>query len=427
MFRAGRQVSNTAGTSLYTGGSVLRASACVILSLSLTACATIGAAARSSNNNIKIGNQTKSTRAGAIGLPADNPADISVRYPILLAHGFETVGGISSDAAGGVWGFVQGGSQGAGVNEALFHWNVSGALIDEVDLTPLGPMAETGADSPVVTDATGDAWVGLRRSLIEVSDGGIGQVIALPDVSLPTAGSSLPLPPSAPGGPPAVQFTNVESLAIGPSGEIVVGRRFSTDLQLVDPGTRVVTTLALPSGTTLAGLGQDLSATSSYITAALYAGNGQYELGTYTSGAWALLGGAGSCPAYHISTKGAQLLAAGSGCVEARQMSANTASTLLYRQTLGSSEAARAYALGGKRFILQTNAGQYVEAATSAVPISLGTIVVSAYSSPAGSKKFRMRTEPVMLGDQTASSVDGSIWFVPAQGGRHIGRLTIRH
>jgi hypothetical protein len=94
----------------------------------------------------------------------------------------------------------------------------------------------------------------------------------------------------------------------------VIGRRFSTDTELLDTATRRLRSVALPAGTELSQAAGDLAGEGSTPpVAVLVEANGAPALATYRSGSWVTL--ASPCAPTAVSALGSEVVAAGPTCV----------------------------------------------------------------------------------------------------------------
>ena len=346
-------------------------------------------------------------------------------YPIELPAPYHSPTGIATDPGGGVWLFAQGGTAATPL-DTVFYWSNATSQLSQFQLDGSNPALQAGADTPIVVDEAGTAWVGDNRTLVSV-DRATGTVtsITLPDVAFEGSnGNGLPTPPSA---TYAEDYSDIDALALAPDGSIVVARQYATELQLVDPSSGAVTSLPLPPGTELASLGSgDVAGLGAdEIAATLYAGEGVHELGQYAAGSWTV--SQSPCPAYAVSMTSTMIAVTGPGCVSTAYLPASGASTLQPQPVsseVGSEQYPGAVPLGSSHVAI--NEGGTIEiaplGAAVTATVSLGQIAVALSSSPGGSSQAGVTSSPISAG-LTAPTAGGSLWFVPAQGGTSVGLL----
>lgn len=234
-----------------------------------------------------------------------------VTYPVTLPAGYETVTGLASSPSGAsLWVVAQGVHDGSRVESVLEYSAESGALLRTVPLDLGNPALVAGGLTPAVVLPSGVVWVGINEDLVEVGPRGVASTVTLPTVPLATA--PLPAPPS--GMPDRAGSAGVESLALASDGQVVIGRRFSTDTELLDTATRRLRSVALPAGTELSQAAGDLAGEGSTPpVAVLVEANGAPALATYRSGSWVTL--ASPCAPTAVSALGSEVVAAGPTCV----------------------------------------------------------------------------------------------------------------
>jgi len=366
-------------------------------------------------------------RPGAIMKPQIGSATWSVTYPVQLPHGYQTPTGMAADILGdGVWLFAQGGTP-ASPLDTVFYWSNTTAKLDAYQLAATDPTLQGGAQTPIAVDADGVAWIGDNKTLISVNrQTGTISTFDLPDVSTATPGSGLPVPPP---GADAQDFTDIDALAIAPDGSIVVARQFATELEIFDPSTQQASSLPLPEGTSLAGLGEDVaSGLGGDIAAVLYAGQGIHELGQYSSGQWTV--SQEPCPAYAVSMTGTAIAVTGPDCVAVGTVPGGTGPATMTVQpgssAYGSESQACAVPLTTGTVATCSPGGIALAepGSASATRLGLGRIVsaipASGQAEGAGAELVAL---PVTPGSMSAGT-NGALWFVPAQGGTSIGLLS---
>lgn len=349
----------------------------------------------------------------------------TVTYPISMPTGYQLPTGLTPDAGGGVWFFAQG-TVGGVARETLFHWSrASRSLVSyQVDFAK-NPSLATGGDTPVLTDQSGRAWVGINHSLLIATPGSARlRTLTLPAVSVGAPGSGLPHFPTGPEFPAPGVIAPVESLAVGPGGRILVARMFATELQVVDPKSLTVSDIPLPAGTALAGLGQnDLGSGNGgdLVAAVLYSGKGVHELGQYANGRWTVT--SAPCPAYAASVSEQTVVVSGPACVAAGAIGSGSAGTVALSSVRVrglSSGPPMAIALDRSTVLVDlTRRGVVTErAAGQSSPSSLGKYVPDSLQGQAS-------TTPVPVTIALAvPAAGGGIWFIPDAGTARVGLIT---
>ncbi len=366
-------------------------------------------------------------RPGAIRNPRPNAAAWAVGYPFKLPTGYQSPTGIAADTVGnGVWLFAQGGDSTAPL-DTVFYW--SGSKLTAYQLDAADPTLQGGAQTPIVVDADGMAWIGDNRTLVSVNrQTGVITTFKLPDVAIAAPSSGLPVPPPMAS---AQDFTVIDALAISAEGSVVIARQFATEFQSFDPSTHQTTTLALPAGTILAGLGNDVAGQAGgEIAAVLYAGQGVHELGQYSNGQWTI--SQGPCPAYAVSMTASSVAVTGPDCIAVGTVSGTAEPARLSiqpaSQTAGSEDQACAVSLASGTVAMCSPLGLAVAQPGSgtSTEVSLGQIVSAISAGPGGQTAGTasgLVALPITPGLMSAAS-SGDLWFVPAQGGTAVGLLS---
>jgi streptogramin lyase len=173
----------------------------------------------------------------------------AVSYPVHLPSGYQTPSGIAATGSA-LWLFANGGTPQAPLNTA-FEW--SNGQLQSYQLDSSNPALQAASDTPIVVDPSGTAWIGVNRTLVSVNPtSGAIDSFTLPDVTMTSSGTGLPVPPSTTS---AEIYTDIDAIALGANGDIVIGRMYAAELQLLDPASGGISVIPLPSGTELAGLG----------------------------------------------------------------------------------------------------------------------------------------------------------------------------
>lgn len=287
------------------------ATVCCLL---LTACGT-AETVREQNATVTTAS-TKASRGQSLGPsftgPGVEPSGWSVSYPITLPAGYQMPTGLTADATGDLW-FVSTGD----TNQTVFHWAAGTGNLATFNV-PSGVPG--GMFTPIVVDSAGRAWVGENRTLLEVDPtSGSIRAVSLPPVTVGAPDSGLGIPgPTDPG-----EQAAITALSVGAGGSIVVARQFATELQMVNPSTFTVSTLALPSNTALVGDGvgtADLvsSENGADIVVAMHTAHGlgsisTAELGQYVAGGWHVT--TAPCPPAELHVSAGQLTVSGPDCL----------------------------------------------------------------------------------------------------------------
>jgi hypothetical protein len=364
-------------------------------------------------------------RPGAIIKPQATSPTSAVTYPIKLPAGYQTPTGMAAYIAGnGLWLFAQGGD--SAPLDTVFYWSSTTGQLTGYQLDAANPALQGGVQTPIAVDAHGVAWIGDNRTLVSVNrQTRTISTFQLPDVTIGAPGSGLPEPPPMAS---AQDFTDIDALAIAPDGSIVIARQFATELQIFDPSTHQATPLPLPSGTSLAGLGQDVAGQGAGdIAAVLYAGNGIHELGQYTNGQWDV--SQGPCPAYAVSMTASTIAVTGPDCIAIGAVPGSTKPAGLAAQpssgTAGSEDQPCAVPLTSGTVAMCAPGGITLASpgSSASAGVALGQIVSMLSSGPASPANGGLVALTITPGLMSAGS-NGDLWFIPAQGGTAIGLLS---
>lgn len=383
---------------------------------SVTGCASV------TRTSAAQGAQPVATSSGVSEQPSQSAENISVSYPISLPSGFITFGGIASDLHGGIWAFAQGADADGALNEAALHWNQAGDLLDKVDLVSLGDNIRTGADSPVIVDRTGAVWVGVRHWLVKiVADK--PQLVSLPGVSEPSNDSGLQVAPTNAANSDPEEFANVESLALDPDGNVVVGRRLASALQVVNTSSNVVTSINLPVGTQLGGAARDVVGDGSApVAVSLYGGNKGFLAAQLGHAGW---NETADCPAMTLSMGEGSLAVGGPGCAydTTAGLAGGPHDVAPAAIGLADSPMVDVAQIDQRSYLADTHDGTYVVTGSSSIgPLDLGSIELGPSSVIGG---HGPRTVPITVGNKTVSAGGGRLWFLPSQGGSRLGLIAI--
>lgn len=366
-----------------------------------------------------------SSRAGTVVAQTENSTTVrgpTVEYPVALPSGYQAPTGLATDESNGVWFFAQGLINGS-PQETLFHWSPTPQALTAYAVDVSSAALNAGLDTPIVVDQSGRAWLGINQSLLVATPGLAGlRVLSLPPVALGAPGSGLPSLP----GPQPGDIAPIESLALGPGGTIVVARAFATELQVVDPSSLAVSSIPLPAGTALAGLGaNDLAseADGGVIAAALYSGSGVHELGQYVNGTWSLT--PAPCPAYAVAISASTLVVSGPGCVAAGTIpsAASGPVEITSLSVRGLPQGTpRAIALNGTTVLVDLGAGVVsARGGSQSGPVSLGE--TDPGPSVGGSGGGISTPVPIAMA-LVAPAGGGGAWFVPNGGAARVGQIS---
>jgi hypothetical protein len=370
---------------------------------------------------------TASLAPGTIQAPVRSSGGITVTYPAHVPAGYSYPSGIAADASGGVWYFAE-----SATRDTLFHFNAQTGRTTRYQLPP-SLAIRSGLVTPIVTDGTGDVWIGINETLAEVNAStGAVRTVSLP--ALPLASKQVADPPAPPPGRPETAFEDVQSLAVGTGGRIYIGRLFAAELQSYDPHSGTFATVALPPRSVLEGYGSDLATLpDGDVDAVLWtqpsAGAGAVVLESRGPSGWSAVA-TGGCTVRTVTQSAGQLLAIGSGCVSgaSAQEPAITSHALPLMATgsilgvLGTGAP-----LSSAEDLVGTADGAELLHGGQATAIPLGTVVlappIGGPMRPEG-KTTQNRVVPMMLGLVSAKSA-GHVWFTSGYGGPQLGLMTV--
>jgi hypothetical protein len=353
----------------------------------------------------------------------DTSTSWTVRYPISLPAGYVAPTGIAPDSTGGLWMLAAGRVAGS-PRETLFHWTGVSGVLSSYAINGSATGSGVGMRTPIVVDDAGDVWLGINSTLVDFNPAsGEATTVRLPAVTMGARGSGLPsLPTRDPGA-----HAEIDALAISSNGSIVVGRAFATELQTVDPNTLAVETIALPSGTALAGLGAgDISSSSAggMVAATLYSGSGVHEIGLLVHGYWST--SSTPCHAYATSMAHQVLAVSGPRCVATATLSTNrTPAVLRSLHVVALTENPCAVAVSDSTILVCVSGGMAALTNGKQSPtFSLGRVRVtpSIGGSGSGSGASSQAVTPALL----CTGSLGTEWFVPAQKGAVVGLIEKR-
>jgi len=348
----------------------------------------------------------------------------SVSYPFTLPAGYQPPTGMATDPHdAGVWLFAQRLTPNQTVAETVFHWADGKLSTYDIDTSNSALLA--GAQTPMVVDAHNIVWVGVNRNVLRIDPVAMEpiQTLPLPDVPTYDNSSGLPSPPVQ--GAEAEGFTSVDSIALV-DDTVMIGRRFSTVLQSMDLSTLQVTDIPLPQNTELAGLDSDLAGNSQgplYVV--LYNRDGSHELAQYGSHRWLDLT-VNPCPAYAARVSGAQVIVSGADCVA--RGAATTSGSPTQLATVTSSQR-RGTAISADAFLVWSNTESDIvdQNGKATDRPALGQVVVVQHAAPMAQRSASTPVDhtlvPITPG-LTASNGNGSLWFIPAQGGSSVGLIS---
>ena len=324
-----------------------------------------------------------------------------------------------------MWLFANGETPQAPLDTA-FEW--SNGQLHSYQLDSSNPALQAGSDTPIVVDATGTAWIGLNRTVVSVDPiSGSIDTFTLPDVSVADSGSGLPVPPP---GTPAELFTDIDAMALGANGDVIIGRMYATELQVLDLSTGGISAIPLPDPTELSGTGAgDLTGNGSEVAAALYAGQGEHELGQYVDESWVVSDS--DCDASAVSMGSGLLAVTGDGCVAVGALAEGQPATVSSQPVssnvpiTASSDGPCAMAVSPTEvaYCSQDALGIGPVGESSDVSVALGQIAEGPPSIPGGATSGGVignTLTPITPG-LLAASGSGALWFVPAEGGTDVG------
>lgn len=360
---------------------------------------------------------------GAVGSSAPQVtsgsiAGYAVTYPISLPSGYETIAGLyAAPSRSGVW-VVASASQ----SQALFFWSTSTGRLTTYPIDTSNSNLGVGAFAPIVQDASGIVYVGLNRTILRLDPStGVQSTFTLPPISVGKVGSGLPQYPG-----PSGEFNPIDSLVIDTEGNLVVGRMFATALQVVDPSLSQLTSIALPTGTSLAGIGQSdiaVDSSSGGIAAVLYSVGDGTQIGQYTGNTWYVnsLG----CPTYAVSYSDGKLVASGGNCLSSGLGAAANRAELLksvYSGALVPNPGA--LELSNSTLIASSSTGALlINGAGASSILSLGSITSGPSSDPSGLPLSFGNTSQSIRPTLFSSGSPGQVWFIPQQSDPVVGLI----
>lgn len=364
---------------------------------------------------------------GSITAPTGSQYGWRVTYPITLPQGYQTISGIAADAATkSLWVVAQGIRAGSPVETVFRYSMTSYSLLSSYAIDVANPALDAGGLTPLLVDRTSNVWIGINSTMVEVTSFGAIRTFTLPPVSLPT-GSRLPLPPPSPAG--RTSFEGIESLAMTSQGRIVVGRRFGTAIDIINPATGNIVSVALPLGTELSQEPGSLAGGGAGpVIAALYSAARRTELGEFSGATWNV---SPQCEVNAVSALGRYLSAAGQSCALAgtpSSLSQGLGQVAINFQALDLAHSiVRPASLGASQYAVTASDGIVVyNAATSAQTgvIHLGTVEVAPPSGVSASVSGSDQQVPLTPGFMAANG-SGGLWVVPSGGGEKLGLLQL--
>lgn len=350
---------------------------------------------------------------------------VTVSYPTQVPNGYGAPTGLVADPNGdGVWFFAESDHE-----ITVFHFRQSTDSITSIPLE-VSPQLAAGYVTPMVSDTAGNIWIGIDATLVQVSTSTDSvNYITLP--APPLVSSSVVHLPRAIPGVPETAFADIDSLATMPNGSILIGRMFSSVLQIYNPASTDFSSIALPQDTVIEGTGSDLAVTAAgeIDTILLNGTGGPQILEQFDNETWVPWAPTDSgCDPESVIAAGGQLLVVGASCIfEGPTSTIESAPTAVSEVALdqsalgGATLTAVGLPLSTSETILGTSSGCILTGTSGETAIPLGTVTEPASNIGGFSGDLVV---PVTLGFVSGAHQDG-VWFTNGRGGSQIGLLSL--
>ncbi len=333
-------------------------------------------------------------------------SSVHLSYPITLPDGFAAPSGLVA-VPSGVWFFDA--SQNT---RELFYWSSSSSSLVGYELPPSDnddPALAVSSRTPMAIDAAGNIWIGINRAVLRFDP----QTLSWSRTDLPAdplVASDVLSPPPFVGSSP-YSFEVVDALIAPSDGSIVVGRMFSSVLDVIS-STGDVSALPLPTGSVLPGDGpKDLAALpGGEVGAVLYRAGvtvGSWQLGLANSnGQWS-----DSTPCSEVTgvtSASGVVVAFGPNCIAWATASASggigTFSVMQAAQNFGSVTNAIAT---GESWVLADHSGGQLDALSS----SSGQVATT--------------SDQVSVETECMSTSGTEVWFTEEGAHPYIGAISV--
>jgi hypothetical protein len=352
-----------------------------------------------------------------------------VSYPIQLPADYVQPTGLASEPGGsGVWYFAQGGAQ-PHPKETVFHWvRATGRTTSYPILLPAGGL------TPLAVSPSGVAWLGVGSTLFTIDPSNAARPVTRRSLPIVASGDSYQgLPHLPPGAVPEIQ-----SLAVNAAGRLIIARTFATSLQLLDPSSGAVTSIALPRLREVDGAGQNEVAAAngdSAIVAVVgpLVGRGAQRHSVTSvleliTGKWHTV--ASPCPPYGFSATALTLVVHGEHCIAVRP--GPPGSQVVSVPTETKRPITCAEELSQDVILVCRPGGAYLDNLRTGVtsPVRLGSVRSNGVTRvPLGVTSGEPRPKPTptsipIMPTLVTSAGDGAAFFVPDEGPNRIGLLT---
>ena len=348
-------------------------------------------------------------------IAAATAAQASVAYPQTLPAGYGSITGLAASASGDdAWYLAE-----SRTRDTLFRYSAATRQLRAYQL-PVSVALRAGLYTPIAIEGADQAWIGINSSLVHV-DGATGQV-TVTRLAPPAIASAARLPVIPAGaGYTASAFEGIQSMSMTANGTLYIARLFASALQAYNTATGKTSSVALPAGSVIEGVGSDLAVGAGGAVTAVLArpATGQVAIAADTAGAWREVATPG-CAAQAVAPGAAGPMLVGPSC--AATVTTATAKALA---TQNSRLTGTGVALSATTEVLGTTTGAILVQGGAVTAVSLGHASAAGLTLPPNAPVKSATTAPITFA-LTAGADASHVWFVPATGaGRQIGLLTI--
>ncbi len=362
------------------------------------------------------------THAGAstgdARVTAATASAVGVSYPEMLPAGYGSVTGLAASASGDdAWYFAE-----SATRDTLFRFSASTRQLREYQL-PVSTALRAGMYTPIAVEGTDQAWIGINSSLVHVN--GTSGAVTVRSLATPAIASSeaghLPFVPQ---GYTASAFEGIQAMTVTADGTLYIGRLFASALQAYDTKTGALHDVALPAGSVLEGIGNDLAAgAGDAVTAVLSrSASGSVAIAAEQAGTWHFVATPG-CAAQSVAQGVTATVLLGASC--ATRMTGSMAEPLVtQRWRLNGT----GVALSAASTVLGTTTGAILVRDGAVTTVSLGKVSDAGISLPYNPRNPHNKGIPTVVPVTfwlTAGADTSHVWFVPAGGASRIGLVTV--
>jgi hypothetical protein len=383
---------------------------------------------RASAPKLQLARVSKSIELGRLGtLLQPSEQDIGggtgsaiVTYPTQVPAGYNDPSGIVADPAGdGLWFFSANAS-----DDTLFHYSQATGSLTSWYVASSQSLAP-GYLTPMISDGAGNIWLGVNTTLIEKPVGSDTlKVVSLPASPLVT--SPVVRLPNPVAGKAESAFEDIDSLATLADGSVVIGRMFSSVLQLYSPDTGQFGAITLPVGMILEGTGSDLVTTpgGAVDVILLGASNGSGAVEEFNGSSWSVING--TCEPESLASGADEIMVVGQGCVMEGPAGSTATSTVLNTLEVSPTELGEVIPggspLSGLQTVLATRNGCFLTSGGSAV--QLGTVSMTEPIGAPASTATGPSIASITLGLISVAN-PAEMWFTSGGGGPEIGLVQL--